>query len=75
MNDLSEKKVLGKKINILAKYVNSKENFKSKPKLFCVKRPIFWCIPIQAVEVKMLGLFFTKYILSEKKIRLHYKHR
>ena len=50
-----------------------KENLKSKPNKFGLKKAYFWCTLIHTVKVKLLGYFFlqkahliTKYLLPEK---------
>ena len=56
--DLKLKKFWGKKVYILTKDIDSKENFKSKPKKFQPEKgSFFWVILIQAVVSKTLRLF------------------
>ena len=54
------KKTSNKKMSIGKKFILRMSIQKSKPKKIGLKRPIFWCTLIQAVEVKLFGLFSSK---------------
>ena len=57
--DLKSKNVRWKKVYILAKDVNTERKFKIKQ----IKKVYFLCTLIQAVKVKLLGLFLKIFIL------------